>query len=157
MTVAAKIHDHYQFWLTELDISSYIRNVILYKYSLPFTAPCPSFVADNNTSSRNNYDFVVSAINELISKKCVIQVSEVPYCCNPLTVAKRKNKLRLVLDLRHVNKYIESFSIRYEDLKFVEKIFEPGYYFETFDLTSGYTHRYKSRTLDVSRIFMDVL
>ncbi len=138
--MAGKIHEKTDFWLNELEPSSFIQNVILHKYSLPFHTPCPPFAAKNNASSRKNYDFVVGAIDELVRKKCVIEVDSVPYCCNPLTVSDRKDKLRLVLDLRHVNKYIQEFSIKYEDLKFVEKIFEQGFYFQTFDLTSGYHH-----------------
>ena len=139
-SVAGKIHEKCDFWLNELEPSSFIREVIQHKYSLPFHTPCPPFSTKNNASSRKNYDFVIGAIDELIQKKCVIQVESMPYCCNPLTVSDRKNKLRLVLDLRHVNKYIQDFSIKYEDLKYVEKIFEQGFYFETFDLTSGYHH-----------------
>ena len=62
-----------------------------------------------------------------------------PYCCNPLTVAE-SSKLRLVLDLRHVNKYLEKQPFKYENLGTVKKIFEKDYYFCCFDLKSGYHH-----------------
>ena len=60
-----------------------------------------------------------------------------PYCCNPLTVAEGK-KLRLVLDLRHVNKHIKHNKFRYENLSALPEILNKGNYFTTFDQTSGY-------------------
>ena len=62
-----------------------------------------------------------------------------PYCCNPLTVAEGK-KLRLVLDLRHVNPYLRKNKFRYEDLDTVIDILQPGDYFTMFDLISAYYH-----------------
>ena len=67
------------------------------------------------------------------------EVDQRPFCCNPLTVAGGK-KLRLVLDLRHVNACLRKFKFRYENLKTLEKIFEKGFHFATFDLKSGYHH-----------------
>ena len=74
-----------------------------------------------------------------MKQKCVQEVKQAPYCCNPLTVATGK-KLRLVLDLRHVNAYLKKFKFRYENLKTLAKIFEKGFYLATFDLKSGYHH-----------------
>ena len=62
-----------------------------------------------------------------------------PYCCNPLTVAKG-SKLRLILDLRHVNKYVRYCPIKYEDWGLLEQVVQPGDYFISFDLTAGYHH-----------------
>ena len=49
-------------------------------------------------------------------------------------------KLRLVLDLRHVNQYVEATRFKYEDLKTLAELFEAGFYFFTFDLESGFHH-----------------
>ena len=49
-------------------------------------------------------------------------------------------KLRLVLDLRHVNKHLQKYIFKYENIKTVTEIFEKDYYFVTFDLKSGYHH-----------------
>ena len=67
------------------------------------------------------------------------EIGAQPYSCNPLTVAEG-HKLRLVLDLRHVNKYLEHHSFKYENLKTLEKMFEQGFYFSCFDLKNGYHH-----------------
>ena len=102
--VAGKIHKNLEFWTKTLKASKFVSTVIANGYSLPFVGTCPAFYAKNNASSLRNYDFVTKAIDELIKTKCVVQVDEIPYCCNPLTVAESQ-KLRLVLDLRHVNRY----------------------------------------------------
>ena len=51
-----------------------------------------------------------------------------------------KQKLRLVLDLRHVNGYLKKFTFRYKNLKTLAKMFGTGFYFSTFDLKNGYHH-----------------
>ena len=137
--VAGNIHKHSEYWITTLQASSFVTAIISHGYSLPFENPCPPFLAKNNASSLRNYDFVTEAIETLLATKCIIQVRDIPYCCNPLTVYESE-KLSLVLDLRHVNQYLERFSFRYENISTVQKIFEPGYFFSTFDLKSGYHH-----------------
>ena len=72
-------------------------------------------------------------------KGCVDEVSCPPYCCNPLTVAEGR-KLRLVIDLRHVNEYVTLRKFKYKDLRIVSTLFEKDYFFSTFDLESGYHH-----------------
>ena len=86
-----------------------------------------------------NRIFVETSIEELLRNKCVQETEHIPYCCNPLTVAEG-NKLRLVLDLRHVNKYVKQQKFKYENLATVAEMFEQGFYFGTFDLKSGYHH-----------------
>ena len=49
-------------------------------------------------------------------------------------------KLRLVLDLKHVNKYLVVPRFKYENLKSLSEIFEQGYYFFTWDLKQGHHH-----------------
>ena len=49
-------------------------------------------------------DFLVHAISELLDNSCITEHSEASFCFNPLTVAIAEGKkLRLVIDLRHVN------------------------------------------------------
>ena len=138
-TVAGNIHKAGQFWHNQLDASKFVLNIVDNGYRLPFAIPCPPFLAKNNASSLNHKDFVSEAILKLVKQKCAKEVFQPPFCCNPLTVASGK-KLRLVLDLRHVNAHLQKFPFRYENLKTVAKIFEQGFFFATFDLKSGYHH-----------------
>ena len=137
--MAGKIHEKGQFWRETLKASKFVSNIIDNGYRLPFTEPCPPFAAKNNASSRGHPEFVSEAIQTLLASNCIEEVDDIPYCCNPLTVAGSK-KLRLVLDLRHVNKFLQDYKFRYENLKTLEKIFEREFHFANFDLKSGYHH-----------------
>ena len=137
--MAGNIHKAGQFWHNALDASKFVLNIIDGGYRLPFAHPCPPFLAKNNASSLKHREFVAEAIQKLVKQNCAKEVDQVPFCCNPLTVATGK-KLRLVLDLRHVNAYLKKFHFRYENLKTLAKIFEKGFHFATFDLKSGYHH-----------------
>jgi len=99
----------------------------------------PAFFARNNMSARNHPDFVRAAIQELLEGGCIEEVAFMPHCCNPLTVADGK-KMRLVLDLRHVNQFVKYQQFRYETWQDVSKVVTQGCYFLTFDFKSGYHH-----------------
>ena len=49
-------------------------------------------------------------------------------------------KVRLVLDLRHVNSFIKQNKFWYENLTTLLEILSEGDYFTNFDLSSGYHH-----------------
>ena len=61
-------------------------------------------------------DFVAEAISELLRNVCIVEHNLPPYCLNPLTVAEGK-KLRLVIDLRHVNEFLVKSKFKYEHLR----------------------------------------
>ena len=137
--VSGKIHKRVEFWEKVLKASTYVMAIVIYGYSLPFISHCPTFRAKNNASSLRNYEFVSETINELLATKCIKEVEAAPFCCNPLTVSEGE-KPRLVLDLRHVNQYLEETRFRYENLETVKKIFGKNYYFCSYDLSSAYHH-----------------
>lgn len=107
---------------------------------LPFVSDPPPFCAQNNQSSLDNRDFVENSIEELLESHCIAELPSQPFCCNPLTVSHSASKLRLVLDLRHVNQYVFLEKFKYQDLYTLSDLFDEGDYFFTFDLKSGYHH-----------------
>ena len=111
-SVAGNIHSAGQFWHNKLQASKFVLDIIDNGYRLPFERPCPPFYAKNNASSLSHADFVAEAIQKLVKHKCVKEVGEMPYCCNPLTVASKGKKLRLVLDLRHFNQFMRKYKFR---------------------------------------------
>ena len=127
------------FWENVLDCSQFVLNVIRHGYILPLSSPPPPFLAKNNQSALRHAHFVEEAIQKLLAQNFIDEVAESPHCCNPLTVADN-GKLRLVLDLRHVNKFVILKKFKYEDLRIVAEIFDKNDYFVNFDLTSGYHH-----------------
>ena len=63
------------------------------------------------------------------------------YVVNPLSVSVQANgKKRLILDLRHVIKYLTKRKVKYEDWKFALAFFQKDRYMVLFDLKSGYHH-----------------
>ena len=62
--------------------------------------------------------FVTTAINELLESGCVVEQLNRHFCVNPLSVSVNKNgKERLILDLRHVNQFVEKRKIKFEGSK----------------------------------------
>jgi hypothetical protein len=106
---------------------------------LPFISLPPTFHAKNNLSSLNHKDFVKGAILDLLVNRFIIESPVRPYCSNPLTVADN-GKLRLVLDLRHINKFLKKTDFTYENLKTLSELFDKDDFFIRFDLRSGYHH-----------------
>ena len=129
------------FWETELHASAFVQQIIKNGYRLPFITKPQPFFANNNQSSLKNKRFVEESINKLLLEGCIEEVKEMPYCSNPLTVAGGgEKKLRLVLDLRHVNVNLTFPKFKYENLKVASQHLQKDYNFITFDLKSGYHH-----------------
>ena len=129
----------YDFWERTICAPFYVLSIIKNGYAIPFVANPPPCYAKNNQSSLRHRDFVDSEIMNCLKKSYIQEVFEIPYCCNPLTVAEGK-KLRLVLDLRHVNPYVRKRKHRYEDLDVVTDILNANDFFTMFDLVSAYYH-----------------
>ena len=102
--MAGKISNHVHFWENELHASPFVLGMVKRGYNLPFVRRPASFYARNNQSSLRHSEFVSTAIQELLKDGCIKEVESMPFVCNPLTVAEGE-KLRLVLDLRHVNEH----------------------------------------------------
>ena len=136
--VKGSLRANLAFWEENLKPSSFVLNVVKHGYVLPLIGVPPIFYA-KNMSAVKHADFVSEAIESLLQKGLLEELLGPAYCKTPLKVTD-KGKLRLVLDLRHVNAFIRVKKFRYEDLKIVAELFEDNDYFVTFDLTSGYHH-----------------
>ena len=120
---------------------SYILDVVMNGYKLPFKTLPDSAVLKNNKSARSNPTFVVEEIDRLLDKGVIQEVQERPYVVNPLTVAfSRSGKPRLVLDCRHINPHLHLFKVKFEDIREAEALFLPGSFVFTYDLKSAYHH-----------------
>ena len=112
-------------------------DIIRQGYSLPFSEFTPCCFLSSNRAALRNPQFVESAILDLLEKQLINEHSFSPHCVNPLTVAEGK-KLRLVIDLREVNKHLVKPKFRYEDLRSLSEVFEQGFCIFKWDLKSGY-------------------
>ena len=91
----------------------------------------------NNRSAFQHPEFVSQAIWELLENDCIVEHSAPPFCVNPLSVAKGK-KLRLVIDLRHVDNFLVRFKFKDEDFCSLSHVLEEADWFFAWDLRSGY-------------------
>ena len=82
-------------------------------YKLPFVQIPDSYFIPNDNSALHEDEFVRRALEELLTKRCILEVDSPLYCCNPLTVVRGK-ELRLFIDLsRSVNKNLQSCKFKY--------------------------------------------
>ena len=116
-SVAGRIKHFASFWEQKLKASKFIMDIIRNGYILSFENIPPPFYAQNNKSNFRETKFVEESILKLLTDGCIRSVKEPPHCINPLTVAERNSKQRLVLDLRHINKHIIQKSLNTKALK----------------------------------------
>ena len=79
---------------------------------------------------------VTSEISELLSSGRIREVSRNDvHTINPLSVADNGDKLRLILDLRHINQFLRVPKIKFEDIRTIGDLFQLGNYFSNLILS----------------------
>ena len=127
------------YW-KEIEASEFILDVVGNGYKLPFVSIPNQHEFKNNKSAITCSEFVTSSILELIDSCRVVELHSKPHVVNPLSVSSNKDKKRLILDLRYVNRHLEKQKVRFEDWKvFQNYLTRDGFLFK-FDLKSGYHH-----------------
>ena len=141
LSVQGRLRANSNFWLNELEPSSFVKEIVTQGYRIPFIRlPDPVFYRNHNSAFKHA-EFVEEAIQELAALSCNVQCSQCPAVCSSLSVVvNARGKKRLVLDLRYVNQFILLTKFKYEGLNIVPQLFSKGDYFFTFDLKSGYHH-----------------
>ena len=138
--VQGKLKANANFW-RDIGASQFVQEIIQHGYTIAFNQSPLSYSIENRNSALIHRNFVNEAISELLARVCIKEVPLYPEFCNPLHIAiQSSGKLRLILDLSHLNSFIVRKSIKYEDLRTVLQIFSPGAYVFSFDLKSAYHH-----------------
>lgn len=139
--VQGRLKQSIQFWEQELQAPESILHIIRDGYVLPLLSEPPAYCKLNQRSALADPEFVTQAVEELVMYGCAKRVPEPPHVSSPLSVVESSaGKKRLVLNLRHVNKYLWKCKFKYEDLRVALMLLEPGDFAFTFDLKSGYHH-----------------
>ena len=86
-------------------------------YVIPVLGKVQSVSLRNNKSSRTRPDFVRKEIDDLLAKGAIVECNRAPKVVNPLTVAEKEGKCRLVIDLRHINKRLVNTKCKFEDVR----------------------------------------
>ena len=112
-SVKGRLKEHIPFWI-KIDAPNFVLSVIQEGNKIPFIEIPPVAYLRN----KRHKDFVQQAISELLQCNRVIKANSMPHVVNPLSVSVQPSgKLRLILDLRHVNNYVRKQNIKYEDWK----------------------------------------
>ncbi|XP_078688642.1 uncharacterized protein LOC144920363 [Branchiostoma floridae x Branchiostoma belcheri] len=140
ISVRGRLKKNIAYW-ERCGAPEFILDTIREGYKLPFKELPNSRLLHNNASAKNNFEFVSSAVSELLQLGCIQEVSKCPFICNPLSVAiQSSGKKRLILDLRYVNLFLFKHKFKCEDLRLAAKEFRRNEFMFTFDLKSGYHH-----------------
>ena len=136
--VQGRIKKNISFWRDVLHAPQMILDCIASGYCLPLKFLPPPYSQNNNISTLRHQHFVDEALTNLLKNRCIVQVKEKP---SPLSVVSNSTgKLRLVLNLRYLNQFLQVVSFKYEDLRIAALMFEKDEYLFKFDLKSGYHH-----------------
>ncbi|VDI24929.1 Hypothetical predicted protein [Mytilus galloprovincialis] len=137
--VKGRLKKSINFW-KQINASDFILNVITDGYKILLLNEPEEIFLRNNKSAFDNSEFVSKAILDLMKGGLIREVSSRPHVVNPLTVSTAKNKHRLILDLRHVNKQVVDSKIKFEDWKVVKQYLSSNCFGFVFDKKSGYHH-----------------
>ena len=94
-----RLRENADFWLKELEPSSFVAEIVTKGYRLPFIKlPSPQ-CHPNHRSAVENAAFVESEVKELVSVHSVVESFTCPIVCSPLSVVvNASGRQRLVLD-----------------------------------------------------------
>jgi len=121
--------------------SETVLNWIEHGVTIPFTSEPDTFEYNNRKFSAREALFIDKELSELLKTGAVKCADQQPHCVSPLNVVPKKGgKLRLIIDLRHLNAHCEAPSFVYEDINTVLQLVSPGDQLVTFDIKSGFHH-----------------
>ena len=89
-SVRGRLRKFAYFWRT-LEVSQFILNVIMQGYKIPFFQLPTPFVKRNNSSARENSDFVSQAVSDLLRLDLIEEIACKPNIINPLPVSTRSS------------------------------------------------------------------
>ena len=141
LRVKGRLRERLQFWKECLQAPTFILDTIETGYVLPLKSEPTPYCRPNQASAIANATFVQQSVEELVDSGCVQSVVDLPYICSPLSVVENSvGKKRLVINLRHLNRFLWKQRFKYEDLRVAMLLFERGDFLFSFDLKSGYHH-----------------
>lgn len=99
----------------------------------------PPFYQKNHKGALQNRAFVCDCIKDLLTADAAEKWLTRPRVVNPLNVTPKKNgKLRLILDLRHVNNFLFIPKFKMDSLKLLHTLLQPDDAMFAIDLAHGY-------------------
>ena len=138
--VKGSLKNHLQFW-HKIGANVSVIDVLENGYKIPLITLPKAAKFPNNHSALNNATFVTQTVEELLNIGRVKEVKNPPYVVSSLSVSENgSHKLRLILDLRYVNKHVFKNKIKFDDWKIMQDFLEPTDFLFKFDISQGYHH-----------------
>ena len=139
ISVVGSLKKHAAFW-KRIDAPEHIIHIVEHGYAIPLNYLPPTMFLRNNKSALDHADFVRVSIDDLLHKGAIQELEKAPRIVNPLTVAEKDRKLRLVLDCRYINKRVLKKPCKIEGAETFQKYLADAKYLFGFDLKAGYHH-----------------
>lgn len=131
---------HRDFWLSHFHLPGAVRNWLLEGFRIPFHAR-PLRSALPNYVRPEDEGFVDEEVARLVKTGAARPCATEPHNVSPLTCAPKKSgKLRLCIDLRFVNAFVQAPYFKLEDLSTLAPLLQPDDLLATADLSEGYHH-----------------
>ena len=139
--VKGRLRERLQFWRDEIEAPASVLDTIEGGYVLPLMSQPTPFSCRNHKSTSLHAEFVQQSVADFLAGNCIKEVPGEPFICSSLSVVESSGgKKRLVINLRHLNRFLWKQKFKYEDLQVAMLLFERGDYLFSFDLKSGYHH-----------------
>ncbi|XP_057296266.1 uncharacterized protein LOC130625224 [Hydractinia symbiolongicarpus] len=138
-TVKGNLRRRLPYW-ENIGTNKTILELIKYGYKIPFFTTPKKASFKNNCSAFDNEDLVNKELHELLKTGRIKEMATEPHVVNPLSVSSSKNKKRLILDLRHVNKHVYKQKTTFDDWKIFGEFVEGNGFMFKFDIKQGYHH-----------------
>jgi hypothetical protein len=108
--------------------------------NIPFSRLPPPSRSRNRPMTREQEIFVSTEIQKLLQTGKIKETSSAT-CISPIGVVPKKNgKMRMIVDMREINKYINSPKFTMEDIRKLQPLLQPGDYMTSIDLKDGFYH-----------------
>ena len=109
-SIQGKLRANFSFWRDVVRASEFVLDIIQNGYQILFRKSPLPFSIENRSYVLHQRSFVQGAISEFLTRGCVRQTPIYPQFWKPQHVAVQSSgKLRLVLNLSHLNKFIIIF------------------------------------------------
>ena len=127
----------------KIQANEQIVDWISHGVKLPFVPDCNigNFEQHNRTFSKHEHDFIDEEVQSLLATGAIRKVVNKPQCVSGLNVVPKKgDKLRLVIDLRRVNIFIDTPYFKNEGIEVASQYINHKDVCVSFDLKNGYHH-----------------
>lgn len=128
------------FW-KDIHASNTILSWLDEGITIPFHSFPPETDLTNSKLSQQQSDFIDTELAKLYSIGAIEKCSKKPYFISPIgAVPKKKNKWRLITDLRQLNTFSTPPKFSNEGIKVAQQLVTAGDHLITIDLKDGFFH-----------------